>query len=399
MQALADRLAAAQKRPWPDQPIPIALVITDLDVGGAERAIVALATSLDRTRWTPAVIGLGAEGPLAQFLRDAAIPVACLGVRRDRPIQAVARLIRALRRRKPWLVQSFLFHANLATRLAAPWAGCPWVVNGIRVAERQKAWHLTLDRRTQRLATGSVCVSEGVRRFSQDVARLDPRRLTVIPNGIEPEPYDQAVALPRRELGLADDSLVALFVGRIEMQKGLDFLLIAAEKVIERRPEWQLVVVGDGPDLAGWRLYVGRDAALSRHVHLLGRRDDVPALLKAADLLVLPSLWEGMPNVVLEAMAARRAVVATTVEGTEDLVVPGQTGWLVPPWDPNALASALLEAAENRDRLARFGEAGQRRVKAEFTPTRVVAAYESLWAGILGFAAAGLKSEPLAGRS
>jgi starch synthase (maltosyl-transferring) len=107
-------------------------------------------------------------------------------------------------------------------------------------------------------------------------------------------------------------------------------------------------------------------------------------LLHASDLLVLPSLWEGMPNVVLEAMAARRAVVATNVEGVGELVVPGETGWLVPPRDPPALALALAEAADDRDRRRRFGEAARARVEDGFTPSRTVDAYERLWAGLLG---------------
>ncbi len=110
----------------------------------------------------------------------------------------------------------------------------------------------------------------------------------------------------------------------------------------------------------------------------------MPGLLRSADLLVLPSHWEGMPNAVLEAMAARRAVVATAVEGTEDLVVPGETGWLVPPRDPSALAQALDEAAANADRLRQYGEAGRLRVERVFSQGAVVAAYERLWTEVLG---------------
>jgi glycosyltransferase involved in cell wall biosynthesis len=91
-----------------------------------------------------------------------------------------------------------------------------------------------------------------------------------------------------------------------------------------------------------------------------------------------------MPNVVLEAMAARRAVVGTAVEGTEDLVIPGETGWIVPPGDARTLGVALLEAADDPGRLRRFGEAARDRVEADFTPERVVEAYERLWAGVLG---------------
>ena len=102
-------------------------------------------------------------------------------------------------------------------------------------------------------------------------------------------------------------------------------------------------------------------------------------------MLVLASLWEGMPNAVLEAMAARRPVVGTAVEGTEDLVVPGQTGWLVPPRDPAALSRALIEAADSPERCQRYGEAGRLRVEHEFSLETTVAAYERLWSAILGF--------------
>ncbi len=100
-------------------------MITDLDVGGAEKALVNLALRLDRNRWAPTIIALGGEGRLAQVLRQAGLPCECLEGSPRRPLQVVARLVRALRRCRPALVQSFLFHANLASRLAAPWPGAP----------------------------------------------------------------------------------------------------------------------------------------------------------------------------------------------------------------------------------------------------------------------------------
>jgi glycosyltransferase involved in cell wall biosynthesis len=263
-------------------------------------------------------------------------------------------------------------------------AGRPWVVGGLRVAERQRRWHLALDRLTSPLATGSVCVSEGVSRFSVEVGGLNSDRLVVIPNGVDPARFDRASVADRASLGVPADAFLALYVGRLDPQKGLSVLLEAAPKVAEAHRDWHLVLAGDGPEREALKKVTAADPTLHERVHWLGRRDDVPALLKAADLLVLPSLWEGMPNVVLEAMAARLPVVGTSVEGTEDLVIPGQTGWLVPPGDPGMLASVLLEAASDRERLRRFGEAARGRVEAEFTPLRVVKAYERLWAGVLG---------------
>ncbi|QEH35847.1 Capsular glucan synthase [Aquisphaera giovannonii] len=385
MQALEDRLRAASPRPRPSRPVRVALVITDLDVGGAERALVGLATRLDRARWEPSVIALGGEGALAAELGRAGIDCQCLGGGPRRPLAIVSRLARALRTRGPELVQSFLFHANLAARLAAPLAGRPWVLGGLRVAEREKGWHLTLDRITERLAAGSVCVSEGVRRFSLEAGRLDPRRLAVIPNGIDPRPYDEATPVPRSELGIPRDAFLAVQVGRLAAQKGLVPLLDAAERVIAGCPGWHLALAGDGPD-RGWLLdRIAGSEALRDRVHWLGPRRDVPGLLATADLLVLASLWEGMPNAVLEAMAASRAVVATAVEGTDELVVPAETGWLVPPGDATALAAALREAALNPSACRSFGLAGRARVERRHSAGGVVAAYDSLWSAILGY--------------
>jgi starch synthase (maltosyl-transferring) len=184
-------------------------------------------------------------------------------------------------------------------------------------------------------------------------------------------------------------------VGRIDRQKGVSVLLDALEEVEEVQPQLHLVVAGDGPELDGLQVRAGQSYGLAGRVHWLGRRDDVPALLAAADFLVLPSLWEGMPNVVLEAMAARRAVVATLVEGSEELVVskgPDRTGWLVAPGDAFQLATALRQVVEQRDRLRALGEAGRARVEAQFDQRRVIAAYQYLWAGILGFAENGVDS-------
>jgi starch synthase (maltosyl-transferring) len=384
VQDLTSRLGEGAHRPWPETPVPVALVITDLDIGGAERMLVALATRLDRRRWRPSVICLDHEGRLAGSLRVAGLVVDCLGVRPRQPLRALALLVRSLRRQAPRLVQSFLFHANVAARLAAPWAGAPWVLGGLRVAEHQKRWHQMLDRLTARLSAGSVCVSRGVERFSREVVGLPSERLTVIPNGVDLARFDEVEPLPRAALGIPPGADLALAIGRLDVQKGVADLLDAAEWVIARRPDWHLVLAGDGPERPRLLARIAAQRALTERIHWLGRRDDVPALLAAADVLVLASHWEGMPNVVLEAMAARRPVVATAVEGSEDLVTPGRTGWLVPPRDPTALGQALLEAALDPERRRRYGAAGRTRVETEFSVERMVMAYERLWARLLG---------------
>lgn len=364
--------------------MPLALVITELDVGGAEKALVSLATALDRRLWNPLVIALGPEAPMAAPLRKAGVAVACLDVSLKYPARAFAQLVSTLRAHRPTLIQSFLFHANIAVRLAAPFSGAPWVIGGLRVAEREKRWHLRIDRLTAPLANGSVCVSEGVRRFSREVGWPDAK-LTVIPNAVEIALFDQSEAIPRDRIGVPPASFLALYVGRLNVQKGLHTLLDAAERVVAQRPDWHLALAGDGPERPWLDERLAANPIIASHVHPLGSRSDIPALLKTADMLVLPSLWEGMPNAILEAMAARRASVATAVEGTEDLIVQGETGWLVPPADPSSLAAALVDAASDPGRLGRYGEAAHSRAERLYSPAQNVRAYENLWAKILGF--------------
>ena len=380
--------------PWPDRPIGVALVVTDLDAGGAERALVALAASLDPRRWRVGVFCLGGSGQLVEVLRQANVPYQCLDVRRSNPIYAIARLGRTLRCFEPQLVQSFMFHANVAARLAAPWAGCPWVVSGLRVAERQRLWHLVIDRLTARWAIGSVCVSRGVMRFSCKVVGLNPARLTVIPNGIDPAPFDEAPPVPRAVIGIPDAAPLALCVSRLDVQKGLPDLLDAADQVILQRPDWHLALAGDGPSRTWLLAQLAERPRLRENVHWLGHCDDIPGLLKSADVLVHASLWEGMPNAVLEAMAARRPVIGTVVEGTEDLVIAGQTGWLVPPGNVAALCRTLIEAADSPVARFSYGEAGRLRVEREFSLQKTVAAYELLWAEILRFRLSSNEASP-----
>lgn len=386
MQSLKRRLETARRRPVPppDAPVPIALTITDLDVGGAERALASLAVGLDRRRWSPLVVNLSDEGELAATIRAAGVPCESLGLSRRRPDLGIIRLVRLLRRHRPALVQSFLFHSNVLSRLAGPFAGSPWILGGLRVAEHQKRWHLTLDRLTSRLGCGSVCVSEGVRRFSVEQGGLDPDRLTVIPNGVDPSRFYEAVPTPRESLGVPEEAYLALTVGRLDVQKGLPDLLEAVERIGESSGSWRLAIVGDGP-LRGWlHDQVASRPGLSCRVLILGRRGDVPSLMRSADLLIHAAHWEGMPNVVLEAMAAGLPVVSTAVEGSVDLVTPGRTGWLVPIGDTPKLAEAIRTALADREAARRMGGAGRLRVESDFATSRMVASYEELWARVLG---------------
>lgn len=367
------------------RPLRIAFVITELEIGGAEKALVELVTRLNRQEWAPSVIALGGEGALVGPLRSAGIPTVCLGLKSRQVARGMVRLRDVLARLEPVLIQTFLFHANLLTRVVAKTLSPrPCLVAGLRVAEREKGWHNLLDRLTVPGLDAAVCVSEGVRQFALQRLGIEERRLFVIPNSIDCRAIEPIVPRTRVELGLPDEAQIVLFVGRLHRQKGVDLLLQAWQATAARVPHAWLVLAGDGPDGEQLRRQsVGLAEPLRNRIVWLRARRDVIALMKAADLLVLPSRWEGMPNVILEAMACSLPVIATSVEGSSELVVPGETGWLIPPGDSLALAAVLLESLADPSIRREFGRNGRKRAESLYSPARTTEAYERLWSRLL----------------
>ncbi|MEN6450623.1 MAG: glycosyltransferase, partial [Thermoguttaceae bacterium] len=273
-------------------PIRIALCITDLDIGGAERHLTELAVRMDRRRFEPVVYCLAATpqreaASCVPTLADAGVRVHCIGGRGIWQFSAVTqRLKRLLAAERAQIVQTFLFHANIVGRIAARRAGVKRVVAGVRVAERAARWHLLVDRLTQRWVDRYVCVSQAVADFSIRNARLPAEKIAVIPNGIDLAKFPAEPA-DLRALGVAAGRRVATFVGRLEPQKGVDWLVETASRWLERLPDCDLLLVGDGP-MRGRLESAAARSGVGDRVHFAGWRPDVPAILAASSLLVLP---------------------------------------------------------------------------------------------------------------
>jgi len=366
----------------------IALCITDLDVGGAEQALVALATRLDRTRFRPTVYSLGSEPQRTEAscvppLLAAGVEVCCLGACRWSDFPAAVRALkRHFLRSPPDLVQTFLFHANVVGRIAARRAGIRNVVCGIRVAERQSRWHLWVDRLTRRWVHRYVCVSQSVAQFSVMEGGLPAERLVVIPNGVDLERYPAATAADLSAEGVPPGSRIVTFVGRLEPQKGVAWLLQSSAEWLSRVPACRLVLVGHGPDRSDLER-IAADRGIADRVHFLGWRRDIPEILAVSDLLVLPSRWEGMPNVVLQAMASRLPVVATDVEGVRELLGENAADQTVPYGATSELVDKLLRILSDRDFASRLGQENRRRCEQRYSISRMVAAYQDLWQSIV----------------
>jgi glycosyltransferase involved in cell wall biosynthesis len=363
-------------------PTRIAFCITDLDPGGAEWALVQLAAGLDRAEWDPRVYCLGPPGALVDRLAEAGIGVECLGARSARNVGVIIRLARRLRAFRPALLQTFLFHANLAGRIAGRLARVPVVVCGIRVAERERRWHLLLDRWTQRLVTHNVCVSRAVADFSIARGRLHPDKLSVIPNGVDCERFAQAIPADLAEFGIPRGTRTILSVGRLHPQKGHDLLISAVAPLLAERPNLHVLIVGEGPSRERLQSQIV-ELGCREQVHLAGWRSDIPEIMKACTIFTLPSRWEGMPNVVLEAMAASLPVVATDVEGVHELIRNGVNGIVVRGDSAADFRSGLQALLDDPAMQNRFRSEAQTHVAKAFATHNMLARYHALYRELL----------------
>ncbi|MCI0370923.1 MAG: glycosyltransferase [candidate division NC10 bacterium] len=350
-------------------------------VGGGEVSLLALLGGLDRSRWAPMVV-LPCEGAVAEGCRALGLPthviplpgLRCPGPGMLRSAAALRRLARS--------TGACLLHANGSRAMA--YAGLAG-----RLTRRPVIWHVRvadrgglLDRLLARLARAVIVNSKAVGR------RLDwapPSKVRCIYNGVDFGRFSPRRPPPtlRASLGLPEDAPVVGSVGRFVPYKGYAHLLEAARLVEAAVPGVHWVLVGDG-ELRGELEEQRRRLGLEGQIHFPGWREDVPDLLALCNLFVLPSLGEHFGRVLIEAMAMARAVVATDAGGVPEIVLHDETGLLVPPAQPKALAEAVLALLEDPGRAARLAAAGRRRAETEFSLSRHVEAVEALYRELLG---------------
>ena len=216
--------------------------------------------------------------------------------------------------------------------------------------------------------------------FSAGIARLPADKLVVIPNGIDMSRFTNVQPADLANLGVSGRRLVT-FIGRLDVQKGLPQLLTTASDWLRRLPDCDLLLVGKGPLETALRKQC-REAGIAQRVHFAGWRPDIPAILAASSLLVLTSAWEGMPNVVLEAMASGLPVVATQVEGVCELLGPEFQEQSVPYGKWEDFSDVVVRILSDRNLADRLGRENRRRAEHHFTIEPMVESYQELWARV-----------------
>ncbi len=367
-----------------NQLMRIDLVITELDTGGAEKCCSDLATFLTKRGHRVRVMALGprptgAKDSLARFLESNNIELHFLGGRTwwmlPRVVSKIRRLVKSDR---PDVVQSFLWHANVVSAWVLPSLGIPFFA-GIRITERRRARH-ALDRWSTSRSQKTICVSRGVADWCVRTERMDADKLLVIPNGIEIQTENHSI--PTDPQNVPANARILLFVGRLEPQKGIDVVAQYAGKLLSQLPEHHLVLIGDGSQRSLLET-VAQQQGLTGRIHFLGQRNDVRAWMARSELLLLPSRYEGMPNVILEAMAEGLPVVTTRVEGVAELLGDQLESQSVAKeaWDDFfKLAVSLANSSEYRKLL---GTANRQRAETEFALDQQLVRYEALYGSVL----------------
>ncbi|HNF64822.1 MAG: TIGR03088 family PEP-CTERM/XrtA system glycosyltransferase [Proteobacteria bacterium] len=367
----------------------VAHVVHRLTVGGLENGVVNLINHLPADRFRHVVICMTDHTGFAARIRRADVGIIDLHKRPGHDAGLYLRLYRTLRRLRPDVVHT----RNLGTQeaLAIAWlAGVRGRVHGEHGwngpgPEAEPPRRHRLRRWLRPFVSEYVALGAEIERYLQTRIGVPAQRIARIYNGVDltrfgPEPQDRRAVLPAGFA--ADDAVVIGTVGRMQNVKDQPTLARAFVALLAAQPAWRarlrLVLVGDG-ELRSEVEAILAAAGARELAWLPGSRDDVPALLAAFDVFVLPSQAEGVSNTILEAMACARPVVATAVGANAELLVDGETGRLVPARDPAAMADALAAYAASPALRAAHGAAGRARIEAQFSLEAMVARYAGVY--------------------
>lgn len=379
---------------WPASAVPArvlaegprlrVLIVTDeMEVGGTQRQIVGLARGLDPRLHEVTVAYFRHRSHFVDELEAAGVRVVHIPKRGRVDAHFVAALRRELVRGRYDIVHAFAFSAELWTTLALAGIGRtrrPRLVTSVRgTYQWYGAWQWRIKRWVTARSARVVANSRSGARYACERMGLPALRIDVVYNGLEPlRPLPDARARLRLQWSIGATEPVVLFVGRLVPIKDVSTLLRAMREPAAHRAGLRLVICGDGPERAALEAQV-RDAGLPDRVAFLGERADVADLVEAADMLVLPSVQEGLSNVILEAMRGARPVIASRAGGNVELVDEGRTGLLFEVGDAAALALAMARLADDTITRQRLGAAAAEHVQRMFSLDSMVSAFAGLY--------------------
>lgn len=374
----------------PGERVPVLTFLTNFLIGGTERQVLNLVRNHDRARFDVHLGCFRLAGPLLTEIDTSSVSLSEYPIKTlpsPRTLWQQWRLIRYIRAHRIRVVHAFGFYANVFAIPAARLSGAPLVIASIRDTGDHLTWLQKAMQKWACRAAHHVLVNALAVRTVLVAQGYDPSRITVIQNGIEVARFknSQGRGVVRALLGIRDEAPIIAVFARLNPLKGLEFFLEAAASLRLQFEDARFLIVGDSISRAYRDELEAKAEALGlgTRVFFTGFRTDIPELLAEVSVLVLPSLAEGLSNVILEGMAAGVPVVATRVGGNSEIVEDGVSGLLVPARDAGALAEAIGSLIADPGRRESMGRAGQKRAIERFSLEGTVAETEKLYERLL----------------
>lgn len=355
-------------------------------IGGGESHVLDLVASLDKTAFDPIVLSF-TEGPMITALQKMNIPAFVIGSEKAFDISVWKKVKKLMEDQQIDIVHVHGTRANTNVLWAARQLGLPvvYTIHGWSFHDGlhplAKRLRIAAEKFITRKTQVNICVSESNRQTG--IKALKGFSGIVVRNGINLQKFNPDAQYPdlRAEYGIPEDKLLVCFIARMTYQKDPVGMIRGFAAALQQAPQLHLLMIGDG-ELMDAATAAATAAGIEKQVTFAGFRQDVPAVLHAADIYCLPSLWEGFPIGVLEAMAMGKAVIASDVDGTKEAVQDGENGLLVPSGNPAALAAAMVKVAGDSALRARLQENAKAAIAANFNVAgmteKIAAVYQQL---------------------
>jgi glycosyltransferase involved in cell wall biosynthesis len=373
--------------------IKVALVISNLSFGGAERQVLELANNIDSQVFDLHLFLLSNHAELAEHLENRDSRLHCIPKRHKFDISVISRLAAAFKAHGIQVVHGFLYDAEIASRLAAKLAGCPAIIGSERnTSNNNGALKRLIYRLTARLLDACVANSSAGATFNQSVTGLSKSHYHVIYNGVDTERFQpRAQTALRQELGLKPEHLVIGMFGSFKHQKNHPLLLQAAALICAKRSDLRFVFIGSTL-VEGYQTTASYSSEVTQLVHelklenfchFLGAKEDVERYYNLCDITVLPSLFEGTPNVALESMASGVPVIATDVSDNHFVIPDGVAGFIVPLGQPERLAQQIIKLVDDEALRVQLGQQAREWAIETFSLQKMAASFGSVYRQVL----------------
>jgi glycosyltransferase involved in cell wall biosynthesis len=362
-------------------PVNIVYIIDDMRVGGVERMLELTLRKLDRTKYNPQVYALFDGGPVADEIEKLRIPVYILGLNKFNAVIVFFRLVKMLLKNHIQIVHTSRLISDIFGTWASLMARVPIIISSkTSLPYYGKYIYCIMDRISMRYVTQLISVSDSVKLQYLKQLPINPDKIKTLYNGTEYNKFNREFnpVEKQNELGLEADDFIIGTVANLNWRKDLFTLLEAAKLVLAQYPNARFLLIGEGPQKAELQARA-QQLGISSRVLFLGSRHDIPELLSLCRIFVISSVTEGLTVAILEAMAMGKPVVATSVGGIPEVVLDGETGFLVPPKAPDKIAQSIKKLISHKELATQFGAAGEKRVERYFSADRMVQGLEGLY--------------------